>query len=251
MTIQQLVRGPNRTNSPDFTGATITKAKLEGVTPGLQLVDTNGQEYLIKFDNKKYPELQSGAEVISTKILFAAGYNVPENYISSIDPAKLEIKDGIEIGQGKSKHAFTRDDLSEMLKNAARRQDGTYRVLASKILKGTAKGPYSHVGIRTDDPNDLIPHEHRRDLRGLRVISAVVQKLCQPHFRQHRQFVARRAQLDRAPQGHPRHAEPFAEDPLRGDGGSGLERLQQVQDLVPDELVLVADCHEVGPSPPT
>jgi hypothetical protein len=172
MTVEQLVRGPNRGASPDLTGATITKAKVEGVTPGLQLTDKAGEDYLIKFDNKDYPELQSGAEVISTKILYAAGYNVPENYIAFLDPSKLDIKDGIEIGKGGSKKPFTRQELERMLQKAARRPDGTYRVLASKILKGKAKGPFPYVGIRSDDPNDLIPHEHRRELRGLRVISS-------------------------------------------------------------------------------
>jgi hypothetical protein len=172
MTVDQLVRGPNRGDPPDFSHATITKAKLEGVTPGLQLVDSKGTSYLIKFDNKDYPELQSGAEVISTKILYAAGYNVPENYITYLDPEKLEIKPGVEIGTAKNKHPFTGDDLKRMLENAARRSDGSYRVLASKILAGVPKGPFAYVGMRSDDPNDIIPHEHRRELRGLRVIAS-------------------------------------------------------------------------------
>jgi len=172
MTVDQLVRGPNRGDLPDLSHATITKAKLEGVTPGLQLVDSKGTSYLIKFDNKDYPELQSGAEVISTRILYAAGYNVPENYITYLDPEKLEIKPGVEIGAGKTKHPFTRDDLKRMLENAARRSDGSYRVLASKILAGVPKGPFAYVGMRSDDPNDIIPHEHRRELRGLRVIAS-------------------------------------------------------------------------------
>ena len=172
MTLEQLARGPNRGDPPDLTHATITKAKLEGVTPGLQVTDNKGNEYLIKFDHKEYPELQSGAEVIAGKILYAAGYNVPENYIAYLDADELEIEQGMEFGEGKSKRALTREDLDKMLERAARRPDGKYRVLASKILNGTPKGPFAWVGLRTDDPNDLIPHEHRRDLRGLRVIAS-------------------------------------------------------------------------------
>jgi len=173
MSIEELVRGPNRGGPPDFAHATITKAKNSGVSPGFMLKDVKGQSYLIKLDNVNYPRLQSAAEVVSTKILYAAGYNVPENYVATIDPNELEIGDKVEITDhtGK-KRALTRDDLDEMLRGAARMPDGRYRVMASKILPGKPKGPFPQVGLRIDDPNDLIPHEHRRELRGLRVIAS-------------------------------------------------------------------------------
>ena len=172
MIAERGIRAVQNAIEADLTNAVVTRAKLEGVTPGLQLTDTRGEAFLIKFDNKDYPELQSGAEVISTKILYASGYNVPENYIAYFDPAKVTIKPGVEITEGKKKHPFTREDLTTMLQSAARRPDGTYRVLASKILKGSPKGPFAYVGLRSDDANDLIPHEHRRELRGLRVIAS-------------------------------------------------------------------------------
>jgi hypothetical protein len=163
MSIEDVIRGPNQGNAPDFNGATITKAKSAGITPGLQLKDKKGDAYLIKFDHKEYPELQSAAEVISTKILYAAGYNVPENYIAYIRPEQLAIADDLKL---------TREDLAKMLEPVAKLADGRYRILASKFIPGKPKGPFPHIGIRHDDPNDLIPHEHRRELRGLRVIAS-------------------------------------------------------------------------------
>src|SRR5262249_41703104 len=153
---------------------TITKAKPEGITPGMMVKDATGQQYLVKFDGANYPRMQSAAEVIVTKILYAAGYNVPENYIAYVEPGRMKIGDDVEITDSKTgkKRALTKDDIDEMMWRAARMPDGRYRVLASKILKGKAKGPFPQVGLRGDDPNDLIPHEHRRELRGLRVISS-------------------------------------------------------------------------------
>ena len=39
---------------------------------------------------------------------------------------------------------------------------------------GDGIGSFRYYGTRPDDPNDIVPHEHRRDLRGLRVFSAWV-----------------------------------------------------------------------------
>ena len=43
---------------------------------------------------------------------------------------------------------------------------------ASKALPGRSLGPFRYYGTRPDDPNDIFPHEHRRELRGLSVFAA-------------------------------------------------------------------------------
>jgi hypothetical protein len=174
MPIDVLVRGPNRRERPNFDGAVITRAKTGGVTAGLEIRDRRGHTYVIKFDAADFPELQSGAEVVSTKILHAAGYNVPENYIAYVRPEHLSIAPDVWIQDSETlrQRQFTRADLNKILLTAARRPNGTYRVLASKFLPGKPKGPFPLVGTRKDDPNDRIPHEHRRELRALRVIAS-------------------------------------------------------------------------------
>src|SRR5262249_40020612 len=47
-----------------------------------------------------------------------------------------------------------------------------YRALASRLLAGRPLGPFSYSGRRRDDPEDLVPHELRRELRGLYVLAA-------------------------------------------------------------------------------
>ena len=54
----------------------------------------------------------------------------------------------------------------------ARNKDGTYRVIAGRQLPGKVLGGFLYSGTRPDDPNDLVPHEHRRELRALRVFAA-------------------------------------------------------------------------------
>ena len=63
-------------------------------------------------------------------------------------------------------------DVEAVLAKAARNADGSYRVLASKALTGKPVGPFRYYGTRPDDPNDIFPHEHRRELRGLGVFAA-------------------------------------------------------------------------------
>jgi hypothetical protein len=67
---------------------------------------------------------------------------------------------------------MTEDDLRELLAGIQKQPNGKIRALASKYIPGIPKGPFSYSGTRKDDPNDIVPHQHRRELRGLRVIAA-------------------------------------------------------------------------------
>ena len=171
---QQLVAGPNTSGKPDQTGHwTIISAKSEGVTPGFAIKDAAGNNYLIKFDPVGYPELASGAEVVSTKLFYAMGYNTPENYIVYFDPKILKLGEDVKFTDSDGvKRLMEESDLEEIFSKIEFQPDGRIRALASKYLDGIPLGPFRYKGIRKDDPNDFIAHRHRRELRGLRIISA-------------------------------------------------------------------------------
>ena len=174
LSVEQLRRGPNTSAGPDSTGPwTIIDGKNVGRAPGLLIQDTRGQRYFLKFDLREFPELASGAEVIATKLYYASGYNTPENYIVRFHPERLQIGPKATVVDGiAGRRAMTPDDLKELLLRVAHLPDGRIRALASAFLPGKPKGPFSWHGLREDDSNDWIPHEHRRDLRGLRVIAS-------------------------------------------------------------------------------
>lgn len=172
MSLEELARGPNITEGPDQSGLwIITSGKFEGGTPGFFIKDAKGDEYILKFDAAKYQEMGSSAEVISTKILYACGYNVPQNTIVYFDPKILQVGTTAKIRDRGIKRPMKPADVENMLKNIPRRKDGKIRALASKLLSGFV-GIWSYKGTRKDDPNDRVHHEHRRELRGLRIISS-------------------------------------------------------------------------------
>ena len=66
-------------------------AKTEGITPGFRIRDGRGDVYFLKFDPPGNQEMTTAAEVISTKIFYALGYNVPENYLAFFKRPQLRV----------------------------------------------------------------------------------------------------------------------------------------------------------------
>ena len=67
---------------------------------------------------------------------------------------------------------MTLTDIDPVLERVAHNADGSYRVLASRLLPGKIVGGFKYYGTRPDDPNDIVPHEQRRELRALQVFGA-------------------------------------------------------------------------------
>lgn len=173
LSLEAVARGPNRGAGPDRSGPwTVVSGSTAGITPKLTIRDARGDRYILKFDPPEHPEMASGAEVISTKLVYAAGYHTPENHIVVFDPERLTVGRQTTITVAGEARAMTADDVERMLQGAARQPDGRVRALASKFLSGKPKGPWNYEGRRRDDPNDRYEHQHRRELRGLFVLAA-------------------------------------------------------------------------------
>ena len=173
LSVQDVIRGPYRGQSPQPGAWTIVGAKSEGISPGITARDSTGTLYFVKFDPPSNPEMASGAEAISTRLFWALGYNVPENYLASFRREDLRIAPDtmLDDEHGRTR-AMNEADIDALLAKAARNADGSYRVVASKGLTGKDVGPFKYYGTRPDDPNDIHPHEHRRELRAMRVFGA-------------------------------------------------------------------------------
>jgi len=176
MSAEELQRGPGNERPPATDGPwTVVSAKTEGITPGFVILDRYNRRYFIKFDPPSNPEMATGADQIASKIFYALGYHVPENYIAYFTPEMLKLGEDVTVEDRLGrKHKMTGRHLTEILSRVHRGDDGRYRVTASLALPGKTIGPYRYYGTRRDDPNDTVPHEHRRDLRAMHLACALV-----------------------------------------------------------------------------
>ena len=175
MTLEEVVRGPNESDTVDFEAWPIVQEKSSGITPGYRIRDPEGRLYQLKFDPPSNPEMASGAEVIGAAIYHALGYNVVQGYVVEVDPARIVISpEATTVDMSGRQRAMRRSDIDRLLERAARLPDGKYRATLSRFADGRPLGYFKYYGTRPDDPNDIHPHEHRRELRASRVFAAWV-----------------------------------------------------------------------------
>jgi hypothetical protein len=173
VTVEEIAQGPNFGQPPDPSKWVLTREKTSGAHPGFTAVDARGETWFVGFDPHKFPEGATAAVQIATKIFWALGYNQVESFLTTFDPKRASIDPEATIRRPNGKRTrFTKDDLDVILQNVAPNPDGTYRVIAGRRLPGRILGGFVYAGTRPDDPNDVVPHEHRRELRALRVFAA-------------------------------------------------------------------------------
>lgn len=168
-----VARAANTSGGPAAGPWTVVSAKSDGVTPGFTIRDTANQLWFIKFDPPGWRAMATGSEIVAAKLFWAAGYHTAEYHIGNLRPDNLTIGKDTRITPPREvARPMQRSDIAWLLSRADRDADGSYRVILSKATPGRPVGRIAFHGTRADDPNDVIPHEHRRELRGYFVFAA-------------------------------------------------------------------------------
>ncbi len=169
---EEAARGPAASGPPQLP-LTVISGKSGGGNPGFIVIDARGKKFLVKFDPLDYPEMDTTASVIVNRIFWTLGYFVPNDSLFTFARSDLVLSPKATFkNELKNKLPMTWADIDEALATSPQLPDGRYRSSSSEILSGRPLGGFAAEGVRADDPNDTIPHEHRRSVRAMRVFAA-------------------------------------------------------------------------------
>jgi hypothetical protein len=173
VSVDEITRGPLTDAGPAPGPLTVVASKSVGDAPGFVARDARGETWFVTFDARGFPEGATGAMLVANKLFWALGYWQVENYLAAVRPETLVIDENATWRpQSGERRAMRRSDLEQVFRRSHRSADGSYRAVAARALKGKILGGFQYFGTRPDDPNDLVPHEHRRVLRALKVFGA-------------------------------------------------------------------------------
>ncbi|HEY2370225.1 MAG TPA: hypothetical protein VGH87_27705, partial [Polyangiaceae bacterium] len=154
----------------------IDKGKTNGSTPGFRVTIPGKGKFMLKAEDKDdEPERQAASSVIGAAVFHAAGYYSACEQIVYVRSSLFTLEPGlVSKANFQDEKAFDRAALEKMLAQST--IHGRVRMSASAWIRGQSIGEYRFEGTRDDDPNDVIPHEDRRDLRGMRVLAAWIDR---------------------------------------------------------------------------
>jgi len=150
----------------------IDHGKTNGSSPGFRVNIPGKGKYMLKGEPIEQPERPSAASVIGAAAYSAVGFNTSCEQIVYFRPSLLKLAPGLTFqGNFGATEPFDQKQVDKILADCPHR-GGLVRMQASAWLPGYLIGPFSYTGMRADDPNDVIPHDDRRELRGGRLLAA-------------------------------------------------------------------------------
>jgi hypothetical protein len=150
----------------------IDQGKPNGASPGFRIKVADKLRFLLKTDSKDQPERPTAASAIGAAIYHAVGFNTSCEQIVNFDPKVFTLLPNLVVTDNTGIPKPFNDKALDKVLSQAERRGTLLRMQASAWLPGYLLGPFRYEGTRSDDPNDVIPHEDRRELRGARVLAA-------------------------------------------------------------------------------
>ena len=189
MSVDEMARGACETKilldpdkSPDGSWL-IDKGKANGATPGFRVSIPGKGKFIFKVDEDEGGDMTPGevvphyerptaASVIGAAAYNAVGFNTSCEQVLYVKRSIFKLAPGLRATNNSGvEKAFDQAELDKILKKTSKRGE-LLRMTASAWLPGHLLGPFRYNGTRDDDPNDIIPHDNRRELRGARLLAA-------------------------------------------------------------------------------
>ena len=136
-------RGPTQPGQVAEPPFVITRLKTEGKTAGFFVTDAKGRRFLFKLDLVDYRELVTGAEVVTSKFLYALGYAVPSYEVVLVDVDDLQLSPELAHNAQADLSRLLASRVREERRPDGQRSEGVVRVSASRIIEGEILGPFS------------------------------------------------------------------------------------------------------------
>jgi len=189
MSVEELGRGacePKFILDPEKTpdgGWLIDHGKTDGATPGFRVSIPGKGKYIFKVDEDMGGDMTPGevvphrerptaASVVGAAAYSAVGFNTSCEQVIYVKRSIFKLAPNLTAKNNSGvERKFDQGELDKILEKTSKRGE-LLRMTASAFLPGHLIGPFRYNGTRADDPNDVIPHDNRRELRGARLLAA-------------------------------------------------------------------------------
>ena len=174
LSLAALEKGNQETSGPDLSQPLeVIAAEQRGIHPCLWVKDARGDEYLLEFDPLGNLELMTGAAVVANRFYHALGYFVPQLTLASIERNRFRVASGATTWEDTGfKKPLTQERLEEYLLILPQDDKGFFRALARKTPPGAYRGSFSFESRKKEDPENLVNHRDRREIRALGIFAS-------------------------------------------------------------------------------